>query len=308
MADTVHPSPTASPPAPGGSPPASGGGAGSPSPLEALPPSAMALRAVEAGAAKARGDLASLFALAVLAGAFIALGAALATTALAGSGDLPWGVARLLAGVAFSLGLVLVVNAGAELFTGDNLVVIAWAARRVRTGRLLRLWAIAYAGNLVGALATAGLVFAAGEHELGRGAVGDAALTVAAAKSGLGWGQAVALGVLCNALVCLAVWLTYSARTLTDRVLAVVPPVTAFVALGFEHSIANMYFLPYALLVHGDGGWLAGRTGLPDLSQLTWERALWANLAPVTLGNLIGGVVLVGAVYWFIYLRPRPTT
>ena len=103
-------------------------------------------------------------------------------------------------------------------------------------------------------------------------------------------------------------WLTYGARTLTDRVLAVVPPVTAFVALGFEHSIANMYFLPYALLVRSDSSWLAGRTGLPGLAQLQWDHALWANLAPVTVGNVIGGVVLVGAVYWFIYLRPRPTT
>ena len=145
----------------------------------------MALRAIEAGVAKARGVLA----LAVLALAFIALGAAFATAAVAGTGDLPWGVSRLLGGLAFSLGLVLVVNAGAELFTGDNLVVIAWAARRVRTARLLRLWAVVYAGNLVGALATAGLVFAAREHTLGGGAVGDAALTVAAAKSGLGWGK-----------------------------------------------------------------------------------------------------------------------
>ena len=130
-------------------------------------------------------------------------------------------------------------------------------------------------------------------------------LSIAVTKTGLGWGQAVALGILCNALVCLAVWLTYGAHSLMDRVIAVVPPITAFVALGFEHSIANMYFIPYALLVKGDTGWLAGRSGLPDLGRLGWGRFLWANLLPVTIGNIVGGAVLVGAVYWFAYLRPR---
>ena len=146
---------------------------------------------------------------------------------------------------------------------------------------------------------------AARQHTFGKGAVGDTALGLAATKTGLGWGQAVALGVLCNALVCLAVWLTYGAHSLVDRVVAVVPPVTAFVALGFEHSVANMYFIPYALLVKGDHAWLAGRSGLPDLAGLTWGRFLWHNLVPVTLGNLAGGTLLVGAVYWFVYLRPR---
>ena len=273
--------------------------------FDALPPPAMARKAADSGAAKAGADLVSTFALAVLAGAFIALGAAFATTVLAGSSSLPYGVARVLGGLAFSLGLVLVVGAGAELFTGNNLLVIAWASRRIATTRVLLLWAVVYAGNFVGAVATAGLVVAARQHTFGKGAVGDTALGLAATKTGLGWGQAVALGVLCNALVCLAVWLTYGARSLVDRVVAVVPPVTAFVALGFEHSVANMYFIPYALLVKGDQAWLAGRSGLPDLAGLTWGRFLWHNLVPVTLGNLAGGTLLVGAVYWFVYLRPR---
>ncbi len=276
-----------------------------PSGFDALPPPAMERKAADVGTAKAGADLVSTFALAVLAGAFIALGAAFATTVLAGSSSLPYGVARVLGGLAFSLGLVLVVGAGAELFTGNNLLVIAWASRRIATTRVLLLWAVVYVGNFVGAVATAGLVVAARQHTFGKGAVGDTALGLAATKTGLGWGQAVALGVLCNALVCLAVWLTYGAHSLVDRVVAVVPPVTAFVALGFEHSVANMYFIPYALLVKGDHAWLAGRSGLPDLSGLTWGRFLWHNLVPVTLGNLAGGTLLVGAVYWFVYLRPR---
>ena len=141
------------------------------------------------------------------------------------------------------------VVAGAELFTGNNLIVMAWADRRIRLGRLLRNWGIVYLGNLVGALATALLVFAARQYEFGDGAVGLNALAIAETKSSLGWGQAVALGVLCNALVCLAVWLSYAARSVTDKVLAVLFPITAFVAAGFEHSVANMYFLPIGLLV-----------------------------------------------------------
>lgn len=276
-----------------------------PSGLDALPPPAMARKAAEVGEAKARLDLVSTFALAVLAGAFIALGAAFATTVLAGGSSLPYGVARLLGGLAFSLGLILVVCAGAELFTGNTLIVVAWASRRVATRRVLLLWAVVYVGNFVGSVGTAGLVALGRQYTFGKGAVGDTALTIAATKTGLGWGQAVALGILCNALVCLAVWLTYGARSLADKVLVIVPPIAAFVALGFEHSVANMYFIPYALFVRADGGWLAGRSGLPDLAHLTWGRFFWANLLPVTIGNLIGGVVLVGAVYWFVYLRPR---
>jgi formate/nitrite transporter len=172
--------------------------------------------------------------------------------------------------VVFSLGLVLVVVAGAELFTGNNLIVMAWADRRIPLGRLLRNWSIVYLGNIAGALATALLVFAARQHEFGGGAVGLNALEIAEHKASLGWGQAVALGVLCNGLVCLAVWLSYAARSVTDKVLAVLFPISAFVAAGFEHSVANMYFLPFGLLVKeegghpGDGGPAVGRPAHPE--------------------------------------------
>jgi formate/nitrite transporter len=188
--------------------------------LDALLPPDMARRAEEVGVQKAGMDAITAFTLAVLAGAFIALGGVFATTALAGAGSAPWGAIRVLAGVAFSVGLVLVVVGGAELFTGNNLIVMAWANRRVSTWALLRNWLIVFAGNFVGAGGTAALVYLAGTHRGGGGAFGATALAIAHAKVQLGFTQAVALGVLCNTLVCLAVWLTLSARSTADRVLA----------------------------------------------------------------------------------------
>ena len=271
--------------------------------FDALPPPAMAARAEEIGTAKASLAAPKLFVLAVLAGAFIAMGAVFATTTTAGSAELAFGVTRLLAGLTFSLGLILVVVAGAELFTGNNLVVMAWAGRSVTTSRLLWTWAIVYVGNFVGAVASAVLVFLSGQYELGNGAVGEQALAIAVAKTDLEFGQAILLGALCNALVCLAVWLTYSARSTADRILAIVPPIAAFVAAGFEHSVANMYFIPAGLLIKEDTTWLAGLDQAPDLSGLTWTSFLVDNLVPVTIGNVIGGTIMVGAVYWFVYLR-----
>lgn len=272
--------------------------------LDALPPPEMARRAEEVGEVKAALAADKLFVLAVLAGAFIALGAVFATTVMAGGG-LSFGVQRLLGGLAFSLGLVLVVVAGAELFTGNNLVVMAWASGRVATRRVLWTWLLVYVGNFVGAIATAALMYATRQYRFGGGAVGEQALTIAAAKTDLGLVQALALGAFCNALVCLAVWLTYSARSTTDKILAVIPPITAFVAAGFEHSVANMYFIPIGLFVREDSTWLAGVSGLPDLSGLTWGAFLAENLLPVTIGNIVGGTVMVAALYWFVYLRPR---
>jgi formate transporter len=273
--------------------------------FDALPPPEMARKAEAVGIAKAAIDTATTFALAVLAGAFIAIGAAFATNTLAGSADLPYGVARLLAGLTFSLGLILVVVAGAELFTGNNLIVMAWASRRVSTLRLLRNWVIVYVGNFVGAIATAGLLYAGKQYEFGQGAVGATALTIAATKTGYGFGQAVALGMLCNALVCIAVWLCYSARSTADKILAIIPPITAFVAAGFEHSVANMFFIPFGIFVNSDSAFVAAQKA-PDLSNVTWGHFLTANLVPVTIGNIIGGGLMVGAIYWFVYLRKEP--
>lgn len=275
--------------------------------LDALIPAEMAAKAEQIGMRKARMNPASMFALAVLAGAFIALGAIFSTTVVAGAGGvLPYGLTRVLAGLVFSLGLILVVVGGAELFTGNNLIVMAWASRKVSTALMLQNWAIVYAGNFVGALVTAGLMYFSGQFSFGQGAVGASVLSIAHAKVTLGFGQAIVLGILCNALVCLAVWLTFSARTTIDRVVSVIMPISAFVAAGFEHSIANMYFIPIALFIKAgapESFWTTiGKTAV-DYPALTWSNFFLANLLPVTLGNIIGGAVLVGAVYWFVYLR-----
>ncbi len=276
--------------------------------LDALMPAEMAAKAAEVGVRKAALGVVPMFVLAVLAGAFIALGAAFATTVSAGAaGMLPYGVIRVLAGLAFSLGLILVIVGGAELFTGNNLLGMAWASRRISTAAVVRNWAIVYAGNFVGALGTAVLVVAAGQYAFGGGAVGATALTTAATKVGYDPLQAFVLGILCNGLVCLAVWLTYSARTTTDRILAIVPPIAAFVAMGFEHSVANMYFIPAGMLIRAVAPasfWASIEKVPADYAALDWQ-GLVGNLVPVTLGNIVGGTILVGAVYWLVYLRGK---
>jgi formate transporter len=277
--------------------------------VDALLPPEMAARAEAIGIRKAHMDLLRMFELAVLAGAFIAAGGFFSTTATAGAGAmLPYGVTRLIGGLAFCLGLILVIVAGAELFTGNNLIVMAWANRKVSTGLLLRNWGIVWLGNLVGAIATAALIFLSGQYTFGGGSVGLNALTIANTKTGYGFVQAVMLGILCNALVCIAVWLCYSARTTTDKILSILFPITAFVAAGFEHSVANMYFIPIGMFIKTwapASFWAQIDKTAADFPHLTWQNFVVANLLPVTIGNIIGGAVMVGLVYWFAYLRPR---
>lgn len=252
-----------------------------------LPPE-IARRVEEVGVAKARSDTLTLLVLAVLAGAFIALGAVFYTVVVTRSAG-GFGLVRLAGGVSFSLGLILVVVAGAELFTGNNLLAMAWASRRITTGEVLRNWGIVYLGNMIGAIGTAALVLWADLAWLADGSVGDTAMTIARSKAALAPGVAFARGVLCNALVCLAVWLAMGGRSVTDRILAVIFPITAFVAIGAEHSIANWFFLPYGLAVDG-------------LTTIHPFGAL-RNLVMVTLGNIAGGTLLVAGVYWLAYLR-----
>jgi formate/nitrite transporter len=277
--------------------------------LDPLLPPAMAARAEAAGVAKISASTVNTFVLAVLAvlaGAFISLGAEFSTVVTTNAG-LGYGPTRLLAGVAFSLGLFLVVVAGAELFTGNNLIVMAWAGGKVTAMQVARMWGIVYAGNLAGALGTVALVYVSGQWRFDANGVGGNALRIANAKVNLGFEEAVALGILCNVLVCLAVWLCYSARSNTDKALAVLFPITAFVASGFEHSIANIYFVPLGLLLK-DKAAAVDASGLAsgDLGNLTAVDFLLRNLLPVTIGNVIGGALLGGAVYWFVYLRPSP--
>ena len=275
--------------------------------IDALLPPEMALACETAGAAKAGRDALALIILGLLAGAFIALGAMFMTVVLTGTGELPWGVARLLAGLVFSLGLILVIVGGAELFTGDSLMIVACASRRITLGALLRAWSLVYMGNIAGAVGTAALVFLAGQHGFGGGAVGKTALVVASAKAALPTVQLFFLAVLCNVLVCLAVWMSFGARSTTDKIMVIVPPVAAFVAAGFEHSIANLYLLPYGLALKAWAGpefWTAIGQSAAAYPELTAGDAL-RNIIVATIGNLVGGSLMVGAVYWFVYLRQR---
>ena len=255
--------------------------------IDAYTPAEVARRVENAGIAKARLGLVPTLALALLAGAFIAFGALLFAVVVTDS-PLGFGPTRWLGGIAFSLGLVLVVVAGAELFTGNNLIVMAWASGYVSSGGLLRNWALVYAGNLVGATGIAWLVSRSGVLELGDGRLIDTYAAIAEAKLGLDFEQALVRGILCNVLVCLAVWLCMAAHSVSGKILAIVFPISAFVAAGFEHSVANMYFIPVAIF--------------NDLGGAGWGGLL-ANLAPVTLGNILGGAGLVALVYWICYLR-----
>ena len=275
--------------------------------FDAFPPPGMASKAEGIGVRKAGLDFLTMFALAVLAGAFIGVGAIFATTALAGGSTLPYGVQRLLAGLVFATGLILVVVGGAELFTGNNLIVMAFASKKVTLGALLRNWAIVYVGNFVGSILTAYIMFLSKQYTFGSGAVGITALGIGNSKCSLEFIQAVALGIMCNALVCMAVWLCFSARSTTDKILAIIPPIAAFVAAGFEHSVANMYFIPVALFISTDSAWLTSLGDkAPKIANLTWGNFFLANLLPVTIGNIVGGALMVGLVYWFAYLRTQP--
>lgn len=277
---------------------------------DAFPPMEMAHRLEEAGVQKTQLDTWAMFTLAILAGAFIGSGAVFATVVSTGltSTGMGYGLVKLLTGMAFCLGLVAVVVAGAELFTGNNLIIMAFASSKVSSGALLRNWGIVYLGNFIGSILTALIMLVTEQYMSAGGAVGANALAIANSKCGLGFIQAIALGIMCNALVCLAVWLCFSAGSTTDKILAIIWPITAFVASGFEHSIANMYFIPIGLLIQSTAGadfWEAiGRTAT-DFSNLTWSAFFFRNLIPVTFGNIIGGAGCVGLVYWFIYLRPR---
>ena len=254
---------------------------------DAWSPAEIAARVETVGIAKVRADALSVLTLSLLAGAFISIGAALFTVTVSGT-TFGFGATRVLGGLAFSLGLVLVVVAGAELFTGNNLVAIAWASKRITARELLANWVLVYLGNVLGALATVALVTMSGVDASGDGIVGETAIAIAESKASLSPTLALARGIGCNALVCLAVWLAFGGRSVTDKIIAIVFPITAFVALGFEHSIANWFFLPWAMAL--------GREGLAPGAA--------SNLFWVTLGNVIGGTLLVAGVYWMAYLRP----
>ena len=255
--------------------------------VDSFAPPEIARKVEQVGVSKARADSLTLLVLAILAGAFISLGALFYTVVITDTG-FGWSMTRMLGGLSFCLGLILVVVAGAELFTGNNLIAMAWASGHIKFEDVFRNWAIVYFGNVVGALGTVLLVYWADIGSLRGDFVAATAVRIAEGKLALGMGEAFTRGILCNTLVCLAVWLAMGGRTVVDKIFAILFPITAFVAIGLEHSIANWYFLPYGHLVSADGLDFGGMA---------------ANLAVVSLGNIVGGSLMVAGVYWFAYLR-----
>ncbi len=265
--------------------------------IDAYSPKEVAERVESIGVTKARLPIFTMAALGVVSGGFIGLGA-LYFTFTTSDPNMGFAIGRVLGGLAFSLGLILVVVAGAELFTGNNLLVMAWTMKRISTLELLRNWLIIFAANFIGAMGLAVIVALSNHAAMNNGAVGVQIIKIAAAKTSLPFGEAFFKGVLCNLLVCLAVWMTLAGRSVTDKVLAVVFPISAFVACGFEHSVANMYFIPLGIF-------LKGQVAVPasvNMTNLGWAGFI-RNLIPVTLGNIVGGSGMVALVYYVIYRR-----
>ena len=258
--------------------------------FDAFSPKEIAERVENIGVAKARLPLLPMAMLGIVAGAFIGLGALFYVLVLSDP-TLGFAAGRVLGGLVFSLGLILVVIAGAELFTGNNLLAMAWCDGKISTLEVLRNWLIVCCANFIGAAGLAVLVYLSGHPDMNNGLVAAKYVQIAAAKCAMPFWTAFFKGMLCNVLVCMAVWMALAGRSVMDKVIAIVFPISAFVAAGFEHSIANMYLIPLGMLLQG-----------PDSSAISW-LGFFHNLLPVVLGNLVGGSVLVGVVYHIIYRR-----
>jgi len=263
--------------------------------FNAYSPKEIAERVKTTGVSKAQLPFLQTLMLSILAGAFIGLGSVFFTL-VKSDASLSFVVSQLLGGLVFCLGLVLVVIAGAELFTGNNLLAMAWADKRINTATLLRNWGIVCVANFIGAAGLALIVFLSGHPEMNDGAIAEQYLKIAEAKCSLPFWNAFFKGMLCNVLVCMAIWMTLAGRSVTDKIVAIIFPITAFVAAGFEHSIANMFFIPMAMLIKSFGN-------AETVAQSVSWAGLFSNLVPVILGNLMGGSVLVGLVYQVIYRR-----
>lgn len=266
---------------------------------DAFSPREIAEKVENIGVAKARLPLMPMIMLGILAGVFIGLGAMYAVLVVSDT-SLGFGLSRILGGLVFSMGLIMVVIAGAELFTGNNLLVMAWADGKISMHEVLRNWVIVCLANFVGAAGLAVLVYLSGHYRMNAGGVAEAYTKIAAAKCNLSFQQAFFSGMLCNVLVCLAVWMSQAGRSVSDKMLVIIFPVSAFVAAGFEHSIANMYLIPMGLLMKWEYGATAGT------EVISW-MGFFKNIGPVILGNLAGGSGFVALFYYFIYGRERNT-
>lgn len=247
---------------------------------------------------KVHKSLASMVILGFFAGAFIAFGGELSTMVTVGTARISVGISKFLAGSVFSVGLMLVVIAGAELFTGNNLVIISALDRRIKTREVLRNWAIVYAANFIGAIFIAVLMYYSGLWKTGGNDWGVTAATIAVSKVNLSFTEAFFRGIGCNWLVCLAVWMAIASKDVVGKIFAIYFPIMAFVASGFEHVIANMYFIPIGIFLKG-----TGIAAVVNMESLTWGGMVIRNFIPVTLGNIVGGAFFVGVLYWVAYLR-----
>lgn len=269
-----------------------------------LAPDQIAEQTVENGYKKANTRVSRLFVLGILAGAFIAFASEGSNAAIY---NIPWaGVGKTLAGAIFTTGLMMVIVAGSELFTGNTLMVAALAQKRITLWGMLRNWITVYAGNFIGALLIAWLVFMSGQLDFTGGLLGGFTIKTAAYKVSLSFSKAFIMGILCNWLVSLAVWMAYGTKDMAGRLLAIFFPIWLFITSGFEHCVANMYYIPAGILAKSNPEWVKNAISLgvtPEkISHLTWGNFFTHNLIPVTLGNLVGGVVFTGMAYWFVYL------
>lgn len=275
--------------------------------VDAFTPAEVAEKVKTIGVDKANMSLMPLVILSLMAGAFIAFAAMYYTVIMTGAGD-AYGMARFMGGLVFALGFILVVIAGAELFTGNTLVIMAYAKKQVSFAALMRNWGIVYVGNMVGALVTVYLVYLSGYLNNADYQVGVTAIQTGVTKVDLSVTEAFFRGLLCNVLVCLGSWMVYASRSVTDKVLAVLFPISGFVAMGFEHSVANMYMIPVAMAAATDNAIVAaGQFDAAQLQNLNFTGFL-GNLIPVTLGNIVGGAGFVAMAYYLVYVySPKPS-
>lgn len=273
--------------------------------VDAFTPAEVAEKVKTIGVDKANMSIIPLVVLSLMAGAFISFAAMYYTVVMTDAGS-AYGLARLMGGVVFALGFILVVIAGAELFTGNTLVVMAYAKGQVSFKALMRNWSIVYLGNLVGALVTVYLVYLSGYLDNGNYGVGATALKAGLAKVDLTTTEAFVRGLFCNVLVCLGSWMVYASRSVTDKVMAVLFPISGFVAMGFEHCVANMYMIPIAMIAATDQAIVAASHLSPAQLQSLDFAGLMANLIPVTLGNIVGGAGFVAMAYYLVYVYALP--
>ena len=260
------------------------------------------------GVAKATSPLPTVVVLGILAGAYIGFGGMLSSTVtFDAAAQIGTGLSKLFGGAVFSVGLMMVVIAGAELFTGNNLMISSAITGKISYSNMIKRWIVVYLANFVGSLLIMTLFYYSGLWKTGNSALGATAVNVASTKVGLTFAEALWRGIGCNWLVCVAVWMAASARQTVGKIFAIFFPIMAFVTLGFEHCVANMYFIPTGILFSGVPQIATAVANIypnVDLSALTWGNFLVKNLLPATIGNIIGGVVFVGMGYWYAYIRP----